>query len=223
MKFYPVTVVENFYEDPDAIRNFALAQEFKFCHELPHIDYVFPGSRTEDLRVLNNKLYEDVCKKLVSIFHNPKHDYMRWIISTSFQNVSEQYGRGVIHKDDNTVFAGVLYLTPNAPLESGTSLFKHNATFDPDKYTDALKQNDEKFKAHQPISADYHHMFDEVVRVNNVYNTLIIYEGDTFHAANNFFGTTLHDSRLTQVFFVNRVDAQRADAFPLNRANEIKI
>lgn len=38
------------------------------------------------------------------------------------------------------------------------------------------------------MSTDYHGIFDEVVRVNNVYNTLIIYEGDTFHAANDFLG-----------------------------------
>ena len=223
MRLYPVTVVENFYENPDAIRKFALAQKYQFCHEIPNIEYVFPGSRTKDLHALDAKLYAEVCKKLVSVFHIHEHDYMRWSISTSFQVVTEEFGQGVIHTDHNTIFAAVVYLTPNAPLNSGTSLFKRNATFDETKYQQALVDNDERFKANQPISRDYHHMFDEVVRVNNVYNTLILYQGDTLHAANQFFGKTKQDGRLAQVFFVNKIDANKASSFPLNRVSDIKI
>jgi hypothetical protein len=73
------------------------------------------------------------------------------------------------------------------------------------------------------MDTDFHSMFDEVVRINNVYNTLILFEGDTFHAANNFFGSTLQDSRLAQVFFVNRIDANKVDSFPINRVKAIKI
>lgn len=224
MNLYPVTVVDNFYENPDEIRKFALAQEYKFCHEKPDIKHVYPGSRTKDLFDLDTKLHEKICKKLVSVFHNSEHDYMRWGISTSFQSVTEEFGEGVIHTDTNTVFAAVLYLTPNAPLNSGTSLFKRNHSFDQEKYTRALEENDEKFKAgKQVMSTDYHSMFDEIVRVNNVYNTLILYEGDMHHAANKFFGNTFETSRLSQVFFINRIDAQKANSFPLNRAKTIKV
>ncbi len=73
------------------------------------------------------------------------------------------------------------------------------------------------------MDTSYHSMFDEVVRVNNVYNTLILYEGDNYHAANNFYGKTLKDSRLTQVFFINRIDANKANSFPLNRIKAINI
>ena len=69
----------------------------------------------------------------------------------------------------------------------------------------------------------YHTMFDEIVRVNNVYNTLIIYEGRHYHAANQFFGKTLKDSRLAQVFFINKIDAQKHNVFPLNRTSAIKV
>lgn len=224
MNLYPVTVVDNFYEDPDAIRKFALAQEYKYCHEITGNEYVFPGSRTKDLRQLDSKLYEQICKKLISVFHNAEHDYMRWAISTSFQSVAAEYKQGAIHTDHNTIFAAVLFLSPDAPLDAGTSLFKKNKTFDQDGYIKAIEQNDAIYRNKQKImQTEYHSMFDEVVRVNNVYNTLILYEGDTFHAANNFFGTTLQDARLTQVFFVGRIDAQKASSFPLSRAKAIKI
>ena len=224
MKLYPVTVVDDFYENPDAIRKFALAQKYEFCHDRPNIEHVYPGGRTKDVFDLDVALHEKICKKLVSIFHNTEHDHMRWAISTSFQSVTEEFGKGVLHTDTNTIFAAVLFLTPNAPLNSGTSLFKKNHTFNQDKYAKALEQNDALFKAGKKVmSTAYHSMFDEVVKVNNVYNTLILYEGDTFHAANKFFGNSLKTSRLSQVFFINRIDAQDPNTFPLNRTKLTKV
>ena len=224
MNLYPVTVIENFYENPDVIRNFALAQDYTFCHDRPNLKYVYPGGRTRDLFDLDSVLHEKICKKLISVFHNSEHDYMRWALSTNFQSVAAEYNEGVIHTDHDTIFAGVLYLTPDAPLNSGTSLFKKNKTFDEKQYLQALDYNDKKFRTGAiEMDTAYHSMFDEIVRVNNVYNTLIIYEGRHFHAANQFFGKKLKDSRLVQVFFINKIDAQKHSSFPLNRTAAIKI
>ena len=224
MNLYPVTVVDNFYDNPDAIRKFALAQKYKFRHEETGIDYVYPGCRTKDLHELDSALQAKVLKKLISVFHIAEHDHMRWAISSSFQSVSAAYGQGVIHTDTNTIFAGVLYLSPNVPLDAGTSLYRKNKSFDQAKYKRAYELNDERFKAGELVmDTAYHSMFDEVVRVNNVYNTLILFEGDIFHAANNFFGTTLQDSRLAQVFFINKIDANKANSFPLTRTKDIKL
>jgi len=224
MNLYPVTVIDNFYDNPDAIRKFALAQKYKFRHEEGDIGYVYPGCRTKDLYELDGALQAKVLKKLISVFHIPEHDRMQWAVSSSFQIVSEQYKQGVIHTDTNTIFAGVLYLTPDAPLNSGTSLYRTNNTFTHEKYKLASENNDVRFKAGQIImDTEFHSMFDEVVRINNVYNTLILFEGDIFHAANNFFGTTLEDSRLAQVFFVNKIDANKANSFPLNRTKAVNI
>ena len=224
MNLYPVTIIENFYENPDAVRHFALSQKYQFRRDLKDAKYVFPGCRTKDLSIINKPLFEKVCSKIVSVFHNSEHDYMRWAITTSFQSVSAEFERGVIHTDGNTVFAAVLYLSPDAPLESGTSLFKPNKNFDAVNYEKALKDNDKRFDAGQiAMDTSYHSMFDEIVRVNNVYNTLILYEGRHYHAANQFFGKTLKDSRLAQVFFVSKIDAQKHNVFPLNRTSAINV
>jgi hypothetical protein len=149
---------------------------------------------------------------------------MRWAISTSFQSVTAEYDHGVIHTDQNTIFAAVLFLTPNAPLNSGTSLFRKNKTFDGAEYQRALDDNDARFRVGEiAMDTSYHSMFDEIVRVNNVYNTLVLYEGRHYHAANQFFGKTLKDSRLAQVFFINKIDAQKHSSFPLNRTSAIKV
>lgn len=225
MNLYPVTIIHDFYENPNQIRDFALKQEFKFCHELKDINYVFPGSRTKDLFVLNPKLFETVCKKLVSIFHIPSFDLMRWVITSSFQIVGEEYERGLIHQDSNTIFAGVLYLSPDAPLDSGTSLYQTNRFFNEALYKSIISENDKRFKNKEPIDFSYHRMFDEVVKVNNIYNSLILFEGDMYHSANRFFGKNKLDSRLAQVFFISRIDANKEDSFPMKRLrkNEISV
>jgi len=218
MNLYPVTVISDFYENPDEIRKYALQQKYTYRHEMKDdVGYVYPGSRTKELRELSQSLYEKVCKKLISVFHIPEHDVMQWQIKTSFQIVEAEYGSGLIHQDQNTVFAGVLYLTPNAPLEGGTSLFRKNATYDDEVYWKVIKENDERFKRKEPIDFTYHNMFDEVVRVNNVYNTLIIFEGDIHHCANQFFGENKQNSRLAQVFFITKIDANKQSSFPMLR------
>jgi Family of unknown function (DUF6445) len=223
MNLYPVTILENFYEKPDEVRRFALSQKYKYRHQMKEVSYVFPGCRTKDLFVINKPLFESANKKIISLFHGDQ-DITRWAISTSFQSVSEKFGEGVIHTDQNTVFAAVLYLTPDAPLDSGTSLFKPNAKFDQEKYEWYLKENDRRFDQGEiAMDTSYHEMFDEVVRINNVYNTLILYEGRHYHAANKFFGKTLKDSRLAQVFFVNKIDAQKYSSFPVWRSQQVKI
>ena len=224
MNLYPVAIIENFYENPDAVREFALSQQYVSLKDRKEYKYVYPGSRTLDLVDLDKALHEKICKKLVSVFHNAENDHMRWAISTSFQSVTEEFKQGVIHTDHDTIFAAVLYLTPDAPLDSGTSLFRPNKSFDAEKYELALQENDKRFKAGKiAMDTSYHSMFDEIVRVNNVYNTLILYEGRHYHAANQFFGNNLKDSRLAQVFFVNKIDAQKYSSFPLKRTQAIKV
>lgn len=224
MNLYPVTILENFYENPDEIRRFALSQKYKYRREIKDTPYVYPGCRSKDLSTINKPLFEKVSKKIISLFHNAENDFMQWAIATSFQSVSKEFGEGVIHTDQNTVFAAVLYLTPDAPLDSGTSLFKPNTKFDQERYEWCLKENDRRFDQGEIVmDTSYHDMFDEVVRINNVYNTLILYEGRHYHAANKFFGKTLKDSRLAQVFFVNKIDAQKYSSFPVWRSQQVKV
>ena len=223
MKLYPVTVIDDFYDKPDEIREYALRQKFNYCHELKNLGYVFPGSRTKELRELSQSLYEKICKKLISVFHIADYDAMLWQINTSFQIVEGEYGHGLIHQDANTIFSGVLYLTPDAPLESGTSLFKKNTTYNNDLYWKIIKENDARFEKKMPIDFSYHNMFDEVVRINNVYNTLILFEGDIHHSANIFFGDSKQNARLAQVFFITRIDANKESSFPIKRMQKSTI
>ena len=86
------------------------------------------------------------------------------------------------------MWAGVCYLTPDAPHTAGTGLFKHRETGN-----------------YRRISNDYegydYTKYDLFDRIGNRYNRLIIYRGDLFHASLDYFGDNLSNGRLFQTFF----------------------
>jgi len=109
--------------------------------------------------------------------------------------------RSWIHADQTTKWAGVCYLTPNAPLSSGTGLFKHIPT----GLTMAPKNPDGTYNIEllNQINKDSQDMtkWELVDRVANVYNRLVLYRGDHFHISLDYFGQDINDGRLFQTFF----------------------
>jgi len=195
MRFNSITI-DDFYVNPDDVREFALKQEFKVRGN-------YPGQRTESF------LTEGLKKKLRDILFpfageitywgsdNPENNY-----TGSFQyTVAED--RSWIHADSTTDWAAVCYLTPNAPLTAGTGIFRHKATkwshydYKREKepgYNDAAPPGDEM--------RDYT-KWEMVDRIGNVYNRLIMYRADNYHVSLDYFGKNMHDGRLFQVFFFN--------------------
>ena len=109
--------IADFYTNVDEVRAFALQQEF--VGEESH----FPGKRTKSF--LN-----DSVKEIIQSTIKPFAGDVTWWgdhNSGAFQYTTAA-DRSWIHSDGNTDWAGVLYLTPDAPLSSGTGIFKHKAT-----------------------------------------------------------------------------------------------
>ena len=87
-----------------------------------------------------------------------------------------------IHKDD-TQWAGVLYLTPNAPVESGTGIYEPLVDNPNGNGLEDWKQID---------------------LVGNIFNRLVLYRGNLHHrSVLPGFGTDKETGRLFQTFFFN--------------------
>jgi hypothetical protein len=219
-RLYPVTVVDNFYDNPEEIRKFALEQTFTNNTGKKEI---FPGGRTDELHVLNRDLFDTCFRKIFAMFHDYGFSEVEWDVSCKFQLVNENYETGWIHKDNTSVLAGVIYLTPDAQLNSGTSIYIPNSKFNQKQYEEYEQYKDNYFKNIDSIDPtvfkqkreENNFCFNETIKINNVFNRLVLYQGSSFHSANNFFGKTLEDSRLTQVFFVNKIMSSRG--FPLQK------
>ena len=182
--------IDNFYSDVDAVREFALQQDFSVRGN-------YPGPRTQTF--LNDSVKE-VINNIVSPFYG---DVVYWSEEqyTGAYQYTTSRDRSWIHADQTTKWAAVCYLTPDAPLSGGTGLFKHKPTgltmapkLEDGSYDDELLK--EIYKDSQDMTK-----WEMVDRVGNVYNRLIMYRGDHFHMSLDYFGQDLYDGRLFQTFF----------------------
>ena len=61
---YPVTVVDDFFSEPDKVVEYAMQQEF-----FPSEDGRWPGKRSKMIIDLDRTLYDYICVKIISLFH----------------------------------------------------------------------------------------------------------------------------------------------------------
>ena len=100
--------------------------------------------------------------------------------------------RSWIHNDGWNNWAAVLYLTPNAPVESGTLLFKEDV-----ELVKKLREPKPSGKKKAEV----------MTNLGNVYNRLVLWRGSEIPHRSNLagFGDCLENGRLTQVFFFDEV------------------
>ena len=180
--------IADFYTNVDEVRAFALQQEF--VGEESH----FPGKRTKSF--LN-----DSVKEIIQSTIKPFAGDVTWWgdhNSGAFQYTTAA-DRSWIHSDGNTDWAGVLYLTPDAPLSSGTGIFKHKATGLRNWiYKDHITEEDKtgvKGAPHRGADSVDYTKWDMVDRIGNMYNRLIMYRGDLFHVSLDYLGKDLQKGR----------------------------
>jgi hypothetical protein len=179
-------VADDFYDNPDDVRSFALSQDFAVRGN-------YPGLRT---RSFLNESHKEVISSLVSHAGGGVTD---WLLDEngdgytgSFQICTSE-DRTWIHSDYNNMWAGVCYLTPDAPLSGGTALYRHKKSMD---------RRSVDNKDYGEDARDYT-KWEVVDRVGNIYNRLILYPGNLFHASVDYFGNNLYNGRLFQTFFFN--------------------
>jgi len=178
-------IKENFYTNPYQVREYALGLDF-------NIEGNYPGLRTDPYPepYFSNMKYEieDIMNK--EILYWPKE------YNTSFQ-VTTKDSHTWVHYDQ-TAWAAVCYLTPRAPIESGTGIYRHK------------KQG---FYEHKEGQIDYnqeHHDPEDWELLDfcgNVFNRIVIYKGSFYHrSVLPGFGNDKYDGRLFQTFFFNTED-----------------
>lgn len=178
-------IVDDFYKDPYAVRDFALTLEYfdknnndgGFIGKRTRKQYLFPGLREKFEQIMNRKI-------------------VRW----------EEYGMNgrfqmgiagdpqVFHCDSQT-WAGMLYLTPDAPFETGTALYAHKAT-------------KIRHSSHPEIMSTFRWQttldatpYEPVDVAGNVFNRLVLFDAHSIHSAMDYFGWELNNCRLWQIFF----------------------
>ena len=121
---YPVTIVDNFFEDPDAVVE--MANNLKYYN--PNTGN-WPGTRTKQLHVEDDRFFNMFGTKIHNLFYESPPEY--WNLQCHFQLINpfcdDKYSkknRGWVHQDHDTWFGGIVYLTKNPESDTGTSIYK---------------------------------------------------------------------------------------------------
>jgi hypothetical protein len=218
MNNFPALVLDNFYEKPDVVRDIALSLEYE-----DHSNGRYPGVRTKDLKEVHPKLYDLLIGKLLLLYYDIKDEPVEIDISVYFQKIEPFHedpnhilNKGWVHRDHESIAAGIIYLNKEVDSHCGTSIFKlkpENSIYTYDELTDINFINPKiSFFKEGNIDPDYennlnknNNLFEETIRVNNAYNRLMFYDSNSFHAVNSY-GVTKEPFRLTQVFFINKLN-----------------
>lgn len=202
-----ILIVDNFYEDPDAVRTYALGLEY-----VQYAKEWFSSAleiRDNPLKGRGVRLAHRQIRERLSAIVGSEADEETWDSAGDGWNGAFHYklSRGLgrylapmmgstIHnhvgRDEDVRpggWSGLVYLNPRAPSAGGTSIWLHKAsgrcwTMDP-QYT--LSWDD----------------FEPILEIENRYNRLVLFSASIYHLAANGWGKSRHDARLFQTFFWN--------------------
>ncbi len=181
---FPITCYNNFYENPDSVREFALSLDYT------NNGGFYPGFRTKCLSSIAKEFYQESVFKLLSVFglfdeSNTSlevHSYFQktWSFSEDPNSILNQ---GWIHVDPKTILAAVIYLDPNPNIDNGTCIYRKDKemplseSIDPDNLPNCLNsyEVDDEFRE---LIITNNNQYTKTVEVKNCYNRLILYGGD---------------------------------------------
>lgn len=113
-------------------------------------------------------------------------------------------GTPLVYHYDAQQWAGMVYLTPDAPPQCGTSFFRHKETKIRHNYEINWESGDGNrvFNQHTFLDGTPYELVD---KIGNVFNRLVIFDGGLIHSASEYFGWDILSSRLFHMFFFNTV------------------
>jgi Family of unknown function (DUF6445) len=196
-----VVIVDGFYKNPDAVREIALSSEYR---NIIPTDY--PGYASQKIVIVQS--ITDVFSELLDRDLNLDPARFTW---GGFRFITEESGSNpVVHADQAIEWAGMVYLTPGAPMAAGTALYRHCATGFTGPPTDAqaraLGFSDSSEFDEEVIKADKQDInkWDFIGYISPVYNRLMLFRGgECYHAPMAGCGDSPQTARLTHNFFFN--------------------
>jgi len=187
-------VVDNFYANPDAVRDYVLQQEFK------HNEKYHKGARTERQYIPSwvKAEFSRLLNKEVTEFVGATGVFQYCVAKDN-----------VVYHYDTQQYAAMVYLSPDAPLQTGTRTLKSKITGLMTAATDEDAKRLERTKEDlDSLSFNGNNFYDvnnfEIVdTVANVYNRLVIFNARALHAATGYYGDTKENGRLFHLYFFN--------------------
>ena len=195
-----IRVADGFYPDPHAVRRRALSMTYT---EPEHLvgwrtrAYQPKGirERIESLFGVRILQWEDDLERI---------GLCNGVFFTSYAKGARGERVGIHYDDPLQWVMFLIYLTPGAPFDAGTSLWQHRRTglTRPPTPSDArrLGSTVEKLQAALERDARIRSRWVEIDRVGNVFNRAVMFPGGFYHSASRHFGSGFGDGRIYQSF-----------------------
>lgn len=191
-----ILAVDHFYTDPMAVRDLALSLEF-------YPSGYHKGKRTELKYIVEGtreKIEQLLGKKISNWSSQPYNGVFQYCTPSD----------PIVYHYDTQRYAGVVFLTPDAPPESGTSFYRHKKetwlTRDPSEYL--MWDNELQLEVfHNAVMGTEHDDFldgskwEEVDRIGNKFNRFAMWDAKLIHSATSYFGKSKENGRLFHMFF----------------------
>lgn len=174
-------VVDNFYEDPDSVREYAMS-----------LDFAKDLRWYKGLRTTTPYRPEEIKKVFESIIGQSITNWEGHGFNGVFQLTHAEDPQ--VYHYDSQKWAAMIYLTPNAPIHSGTRLHK--------SIINGVRNADEE-NANAAFEYGFYDStkFDTVDDIGNIYNRCVIMDARNIHSAGPYFGQNLTNGRLIHLFF----------------------
>lgn len=191
-----ILAIDDFYTNPMAVREMALGLDFN------------PSGNHKGKRTVAKYIVEGTREKIEQILGKKIFNWSSQPYNGVFQYCTP--ADPIVYHYDSQRYAGVVFLTPNAPPESGTSFFRHKTetwlTKDPAEYTgwtSKLQLN----QFHDKVMGTEHDDFldrtkwEEIDRIGNKFNRFAMWDAKLIHSATTYFGKSKENGRLFHMFF----------------------
>lgn len=193
-------VVDNFYKNPDDVREFALQQNFQ--ENLKN----FKGKRTTE-----RFLWPFLREEFERLLGRPIVDWLNQPCNGCFQITG--FDDPLVWHSDLQSYAAAIYLTPDAPPSAGTSFWRDrqyhsrrpaNHPLEYDRYADdnaRMQANQEIYSSYNILHSDNWELVD---KIGAIYNRLAIWDAQLIHSASSYEGMQsgiADKARLVQLFF----------------------
>ena len=207
---YATTCIDNFFENPMEIVKIAKSLSYT-----PDEMGRWPGVRSERVSEWDRDLFLFICHKWLLNHHTPEEmDAVNWDADMTFQSINSKYERGFIHNDYPQIQTLIIFLSPDAAGESGTSLYKLKDSYAIEELPDrtiwhkkiSSKEGltEEEYKSYTEAVEYNNSFFEETVRFKNVFNRAIGFDGEIWHGA-DILKNNIQQDRLTLVIHFRQI------------------
>jgi len=224
MTTIPITILDNFFDNPDSISNWAKTLEY--FPAPPGV--IYPGKRSKNLNKINPPFYDWVCNKVLSLFfETPILDID---CDLRFHLTEENYpDTGWIHQD-LSLFSFLIYLYQDNSVDTGTSFYKLSDNKHHPYSTEEVFDLTSKIPMHYnqdklppnffQIKKEYEsNHYTPLLNVKNYYNRFVGFSSEIFHSANTL--KSPQGPRLTLLGFVNNLSSTKLPVIRSKQANMI--